>query len=121
MKAKLRNEYKDISNSKFIKEMDIDDQIMCFKMEKSPLYIVNNPRILVQKPKSSTNMFSNKNTYSIKTLDLNVEVFRLFEDFLWLKDILKEQFPGTFVKDLIKLFFRYLHCLRNISLNQIAT
>lgn len=97
MKAKLRNEYKDISNSKFCKEMEIDDQIMCGKMEKSPLNTVKNPRVTVDKPKKTQNMFSSKTSYIVKQLDLNTEVFRQFDDFLWLQEILKDQFPGTFV------------------------
>lgn len=99
MKSKLRNEFRELSSSKYLDQMDFDEQILCHKMEKSPLFLIQEPSVTVSKPDSKKkSMFSSKSGYYlIQLYEIGSEVYRKLEDFLWLKEQLTAFFPSIFV------------------------
>lgn len=101
MKSKLKNEFREVSSSKYIEQMDFNDQILCHKMEKSPLFLIQEPSITVSRPVSKNkSMFSSKSGhYFIQVYEIGSEVHRKLEDFIWLKETLNSIFPSVFVSN----------------------
>lgn len=106
-----RSESKDkIENSKLpikkqqtiilTEDNEIDEMILCQKIDKSPLYGHRIVKIEITKTtQNKGGLFqSSYTTYTIVTSGINTEVTRRYKDFDWLRDELKHQFPGMFVR-----------------------
>ena len=91
--------YKELSDNFYIEEMDSDELLICKKITKSPLFTYEdlNIDILYPEAKKKTVFSSSVSSYPVICNEINSKVLRSFKDFEWLKDILKEQFPGTYV------------------------
>ena len=74
--------------------------ILCNKMEKSPLYVFANARIIVSSIKvvKGSLFSSNYVVYSIECKDLDSSVLRRYRDFDWLRNELRNLYPGVFVR-----------------------
>ena len=78
---------------------EIDEMLMCQKIEKSPLNAFKNLTLKVCNPKIIKGSFlqSNYAIYTIKCEEINSEVSRRFKDFEWLRYEFKHMFPTSFV------------------------
>ena len=78
---------------------EIDEMIICNKIEKSPITGTNHFSIFIGEPQiiKGTLFSSSYVVYSITCVDIKTCVNRRFRDFDWLRTQLVNKFPGAFV------------------------
>lgn len=98
-KARIKSNYTQLPYNKYLSEMNTDESVACQRMEKSPLSIIKHPKVVISKSKIiKKNIFSSKvSLFTVKCEDINSEVERKLEDFLWLKEQIKASWPGYYV------------------------
>jgi len=84
-------------------ENDIEEMLLCQKIDKSPLTAIKHITVTVGQPTiiKGSLFQSNYAVYSIHCKDLESEVIRRYRDFEWFRNELKHQFPGLFVRKLL--------------------
>lgn len=110
-RACIPNVYREITYKDALDNLDISENFLCKRTEKSPLFLIENPIIIVDKPQMiKKSLFSSKLTiYNVRAVNFNTIVQRTFEDFLWLKAILTDIYPNCYVSMLLLYNFRYQH------------
>lgn len=100
-RACVPNVYKPITYKEALDELNISENIVCKRIDKSPMFLIEKPIIIVDKPQLiKKSLFSSKQTiYNIRAVNFNTIVQRTFEDFLWLKSKLSETYPNSYVRE----------------------
>jgi hypothetical protein len=84
-----------------IEETEIEEMLLCQKIDKSPLTGIKHINIEIGEPTIiKGGLFqSSYAVYSINCKDLGSEVIRRYRDFEWFRNELKHQFPGIYVRN----------------------